>query len=64
MNGAFFGTKKVISNVVNMLSCKRTHHGWWSKTLLGFYMFYMTSLFALQFFIVGAMFASIYAFYD
>lgn len=64
MNGAFFGTKKVIANFVNMVSCKRTKHGCCSKSLMSVFMFYTTSLFFLQFFIVGAMFASIYAFYD
>jgi len=64
MNGAFFGTKKVISNFVNMISCKRTKHGCCDKFLMSIFMFYTTSLFTLQFFIVGAMFASVYAFYD
>jgi len=26
MNGAMFGTVKVISNIVHMLSCRRTKH--------------------------------------
>ena len=64
MNGAFFGTKKVIANVINMVSCKRTKHGCGKKCMLSFFMFYMTALYTLQFFIVGAMFASIYAFFD
>ena len=64
MNGAFFGTKKVIANFINMVSCKRTRHGCCSKCLMVFFMVYTTSLFFLQFFIVGAMFAAVYAFYD
>ena len=64
MNGAFFGTKKVISNFVNMVSCKRTNHGCCQKFMMTIFMLYMSSLYALQFFIVGAMFAAIYAFYD
>jgi len=64
MNGAFFGTKKVIANFVNMISCNRTKHGCCNKFFMSIFMFYTTSLFALQFFIVGAMFASVYAFYD
>jgi len=64
MNGAFFGTKKVIGNFVNMISCTRTKHGKSAKCCMTVFMIYTTSLFALQFFIVGAMFASIYAFYD
>jgi len=27
MNGAMFGTSKVLANFVNMVSCKRTKHG-------------------------------------
>ena len=64
MNGAFFGTKKVIANFVNMVSCKRTKHGGCNKCFLVAFMIYTVSLYALQFFIVGAMFASIYAFFD
>ena len=64
MNGAFFGTKKVIANFVNMVSCKRTKHGCWSKFLMSILMFYSTSLYTLQFFIIGAMFAAVYAFFD
>ena len=64
MNGAFFGTKKVIANFVNMISCKRTRHGGCSKCMMIAFMVYLVSLYALQFFIVGAMFASIYSFFD
>ena len=64
MNGAFFGTKKVLSNFVNMVSCKRTKHGCCNKVMMTFFMIYMTVTYLLQFFIVGAMFASIYAFFD
>lgn len=64
MNGAFFGTKKVIGNCVNMVSCTRTKHGTCSKIMMTVFMIYMISLYALQFFIVGALFASVYAFFD
>ena len=30
MNGAMFGTKKVIANFINMVGCKRTRHGCWN----------------------------------
>jgi hypothetical protein len=63
MNGAMFGTKKVLGNCVNMVSCKRTTHGGCAKCLMVVYMIYMILLFTLQWFIVGAMFASIYAFF-
>ena len=64
MNGAFFGTKKVIHNFVNMVSCRRTTHGCCKKVGMCVFMFYTAALFTLQFFIVGAMFASVYAFFD
>jgi hypothetical protein len=64
MNGAFFGTKKVIGNFVNMISCKRTNHGCCKKCGMTVFMIYTTALYTFQFFIVGAMFASIYAFFD
>ena len=64
MNGAFFGTKKVIGNCINMINCKRTRHGPVQKSFLSFFMIYMTALYALQFFIVGAMFAAVYAFFN
>ena len=64
MNGAFFGTKKVIVNVINMVSCSRTNHGCCKKSFMVIFMIYTMALYALQFFIVGAMFASIYAFFD
>ena len=64
MNGAFFGTKKVIGNIVNMISCKRTRHGCCNSFMMVFFMIYMIATYTLQFFIVGALFAAIYAFYD
>lgn len=64
MNGAMFGTTKVLSNFVNMISCRRTTHGLWSQSLMLVFMIYQTSLFALQFFLVGALFAATYAFFD
>ena len=64
MNGAFFGTKQVITNFVNMVSCKRAKHGIIKKSFMVIFLVYTSILYALQFFIVGAMFAAIYAFYD
>ena len=64
MNGAMFGTSKVIANFVNMVSCKRTKHGCFRKIGILTFLIYQTSLFVLQFFIVGAMFAAIYAFFN
>jgi len=64
MNGAMFGTKKVLSNCVNMISCNRTRHGGYSKCCMFVFMTYMIILFFLQWFIVGAMFASIYSFFN
>ena len=64
MNGAMFGTSKVIANFINMVSCKRTKHGCLRKLGILIFLIYQISLFALQFFIVGAMFAAIYAFFN
>ena len=64
MNGAMFGTKKVISNCVNMISCKRTHHGACRKCMMTVFMIYTIALFTLQWFLVGAMFSAIYAFFS
>jgi len=64
MNGAFFGTKKVIGNIVHMISCKRTKHGCCNKCMMVFFMIFMVANYTLQFFIVGALFAATYAFYD
>ena len=59
-----FGTKKVLANCVNMISCNRTRHGGYSKCCMFIFMTYMILLFFLQWFIVGAMFASIYSFFS
>ena len=64
MNGAMFGTTKVIANFINMISCRRTKHGLCQKLFMLLFMCYQSTLFALQFFIVGALFAATYAFFD
>jgi len=64
MNGAMFGTAKVIKNFVNMISCRRTSHGCCRGMCMTVFMLYTSTLFMLQFFIVGAMFAATYAFYN
>ena len=64
MNGAMFGTSKVLGNFVNMVSCKRARHGCFRKMGILIFLLYLFSQFVLQFFIVGAMFAAIYAFFD
>lgn len=64
MNGALFGTNKVLFNFTNMISCTRTKHGMIRKLFMVLFLIYQASLFLLQFFIVGAMFAAIYAFFD
>ena len=62
MNGAIFGTSKVLSNFLEMISCRRTKHGFIHKTGILIFLIYLASFFILQFFVVGAMFAAIYAF--
>ena len=64
MNGSLFGTSKVIANFVNMTSCRRTKHNCCRQFGMLIFMTYTSTLFVFQFFIVGAMFASIYVFYN
>ena len=59
MNGALFGTVKVISNFVHMLSCRRTKHSWYRQIMMFFFLTYYTIVFLFQFFTVGSMYASI-----
>ena len=47
MNGALFGTVKVISNIPNMLSCRRTTHGIGYQLLMALYLIYYTTNFLL-----------------
>ena len=47
-----------------MVSCVRTRHNVIRKFLLMIFLIYQAALFILQFFIVGAMFAAVYAFFD
>ena len=63
-NGALFGTAKVIGNFVNMVSCTRTKHNICRQCCMTIFMTYTTTLFVFQFFIVGAMFAAIYVFFN
>ena len=64
MNGALFGTYKVISNVGAMISCGRNDHPWYRQILMCFFMIYLTTLYLLQFLTVGAMFVTIMIFID
>lgn len=59
MNGAMFGTVKVISNAVDILSCRRTKHSWYRQALMVVFLMYYTTTFLFQFFTVGSMYASI-----
>jgi len=64
MNGALFGTYKVISNIGAMISCGRNDHPWYRQVLMFFFMIYMITLYLLQFLTVGAMFVTIMIFFD
>jgi len=64
MNGALFGTYKVILNIGNMVSCGRNDHPWYRQVLMVLFMIYLTTLYLLQFLTVGAMFVTIMIFYD
>jgi len=64
MNGAIFGTFKVILNSANMVSCGRNDHPWYRQILLCLFMIYLVTLFLLQFLTIGALFVTIMIFYD
>ena len=64
MNGALFGTAKVIKNFPHMISCGRNNHPWYRQMLMIFFMIYLVTLYLLQFLTVGALFATIMIFYD
>ena len=59
MNGALFGTVKVISSFVHMVSCNRTKHSWYRQLMMVFFLGYYILTFLFQFFTVGSMYASI-----
>ena len=54
-----FGTMKVISNVVHMVSCRRTKHSIVRQVLMFFYMVYYIVIFLFSYLTVGAMYTSI-----
>ena len=64
MNGALFGTASVIANFTKMISCGRNDHPCYRQALMILFMIYMMTLYLLQFFTMGAMFATILIFYD
>ena len=47
MNGAIFGTSKVLSNFLEMISCRRTKHGCIHKTGMLIFLIYLASFFIL-----------------
>ena len=47
MNGSLFGTSKVISNFVNMISCRRTKHSCCRQIMMTLFMIYTATLFVL-----------------
>lgn len=63
MNGATFGTIKVISHAPDMVSCSRTTHPIGKDFLMILYLAYYTTNFLLQFFSVGAMYAAFSIFF-
>jgi cellulose synthase/poly-beta-1,6-N-acetylglucosamine synthase-like glycosyltransferase len=62
MNGALFGTAKVISNFVNMISFSRNDHPNWRQAMMVLFMSFLTALFVFQFLIIGATVASVIVF--
>ena len=64
MNGAIFGTFKVIFNSAKIVSCGRNDHPWYRQILMCLFLIYLITLFLLQFLTVGATFVTIMIFYD
>ena len=64
MNGALFGTYKVIANGARMITCGRNDHPFIRQLLMVFFMIYLTTLYLLQFLTIGAMFVTIIIFFD
>ena len=64
MNGALFGTYKVIANCPAMVSCGRNDHPWFKQCAMLMFMIYLITLYLLQFLTVGAMFVTIMIFFD
>jgi uncharacterized membrane protein len=57
MNGALFGTSKVLLNASNMVCC-RTKHSCGRKLMVTVYLLYLFATFTLQMFMVGSLFAT------
>lgn len=64
MNGALFGTYKVIANCGAMVSCGRNDHPLCRQILMLLFMTYLITLYLLQFLTVGAMFVTVIIFFD
>jgi hypothetical protein len=63
MNGAVFGTFKIIRNSGKMI-CGRNNHPWYKQMLMFLYMIYLMTLFILQFLAISAVFVAITIIYD
>lgn len=63
MNGALFAAFRVILNLVNMLSCSRTTHGFIRQLGMTLYMIYFVTMQVLSFFMVGSFYFGIKLFY-
>ena len=64
MNGALFGTSKVISNIGAMVSFGRNDHPWYRTIMMYIFMAYLLSIYLLNFLIIGITFSSIVLFLD
>lgn len=64
MNGALFGTAKVIQNFYNMVGCSRNRQPVYRQCGMFLFMTYMVTLYVLQFFLVGSMFATVLIFWN
>ena len=64
MNGALFGTAKVLGNYANMVSCRRNKQPTHRQCGMLILMTYMLTVYVLQFFLIGSMFATICVFWN
>lgn len=64
MNGALFGTSKVISNIGSMISFSRNDHPWYRQLMMILFMVYLLSIYLLNYLIIGITFSSIVLFLD
>ena len=62
MNGALFGTTKVLANFFRLLGCG-TKHTWYENLLIFIFLPYLLAIYLLNYFLVGSLFVTIAVFF-